>query len=98
MELVVSCAVPVNSSATSVSFDDIVSTPSLGITLEEEPEAIEVEVENFQLPLSGSRVKTQRGLKHGFGILSTPSLGITEPDSGIFQLSAAFCRGTSSHK
>jgi hypothetical protein len=32
MELVVSWAVPVNSSATSVSFDDIVSTPSLGIT------------------------------------------------------------------
>jgi hypothetical protein len=31
-------------------------------------------------------------------ILSTPSLGITEPDSGIFRLSAAFCRGTSSHK
>ena len=30
--------------------------------------------------------------------LSTPSLGITEPDSGIFRLSAAFCRGTSSHK
>ena len=29
--------------------------------------------------------------------LSTPSLGITEPDSGIFRLSAAFCRGTSSH-
>ena len=29
---------------------------------------------------------------------STPSLGITEPDSGIFRLSAAFCRGTSSHK
>ena len=24
--------------------------------------------------------------------LSTPSLGITEPDSGIFRLSAAFCR------
>ena len=30
--------------------------------------------------------------------LSTPSLGITEPDSGIFRLSAAFCRGTPSHK
>jgi hypothetical protein len=30
--------------------------------------------------------------------LSTPSLGITEPDSGIFRLSTAFCRGTSSHK
>jgi hypothetical protein len=30
--------------------------------------------------------------------LSTPSLGITEPDSGIFRLSAAFCRGSSSHK
>ena len=30
--------------------------------------------------------------------LSTPSLGITEPDSGIFRLSAAFCRGASSHK
>ena len=31
-------------------------------------------------------------------LLSTPSLGITEPDSGIFRLSAAFCRGTFSHK
>ena len=31
-------------------------------------------------------------------ILSTPSLGITEPDSGIFRLSAAFCRGALSHK
>jgi hypothetical protein len=31
-------------------------------------------------------------------VLSTPSLGITEPDSGIFRLSAAFCRGTSSHE
>jgi hypothetical protein len=31
-------------------------------------------------------------------LLSTPSLGITEPDSGIFRLSAAFCRGASSHK
>ena len=30
--------------------------------------------------------------------LSTPSLGITEPDSGIFRLSAAFCRGAPSHK
>ena len=30
--------------------------------------------------------------------LSTPSLGITEPDSGIFRLSAAFCRGSPSHK
>jgi hypothetical protein len=30
--------------------------------------------------------------------LSTPSLGITEPDSGIFRLSAAFCRGASSHR
>ena len=30
--------------------------------------------------------------------LSTPSLGITEPDSGIFRLSAAFCRGALSHK
>ena len=30
--------------------------------------------------------------------LSTPSLGITEPDSGIFRLSAAFCSGALSHK
>ena len=30
--------------------------------------------------------------------LSTPSLGITEPDSGIFRLSAASCRGAPSHK
>jgi hypothetical protein len=30
--------------------------------------------------------------------LSTPSLGITEPDSGIFRLSAAFCRGAPSHR
>jgi len=33
-----------------------------------------------------------------WGPLSTPSLGITEPDSGIFRLSAAFCRGAPSHK
>jgi hypothetical protein len=32
------------------------------------------------------------------GTLSTPSLGITEPYSGIFRLSAAFCRGTLSHR
>jgi hypothetical protein len=30
--------------------------------------------------------------------LSTPSLGITEPDSGIFRLSAAYCRGAPSHR
>jgi hypothetical protein len=33
-----------------------------------------------------------------FEKLSTPSLGITEPDSGIFRLSAAFRRGTPSHR
>jgi hypothetical protein len=31
---------------------------------------------------------------HYLTILSTPSLGITEPYSGIFRLSAAFCRGS----
>jgi hypothetical protein len=57
----------------------------------------------FQLPLSGSPLMIadvkqkllQRLLQH---LLSTPSLGITEPDSGIFRLSAAFCRGAPSHK
>ena len=52
----------------------------------------------FQLPLSGSHtfeVGYDPGLQ---ALLSTPSLGITEPDSGIFRLSAAFCRGTPSHK
>ena len=72
------------------------STPSLGITRDLDfDDLLRVEVV-FQLPLSGS-------LKHltmhgGILSLSTPSLGITEPDSGIFRLSAAFCRGTSSHK
>jgi hypothetical protein len=33
-----------------------------------------------------------------FNLLSTSSLGIAEPDSGIFRLSAAFCRGAPSHK
>ena len=55
---------------------------------------------NFQLPLSGSR---QLGIRRQMTQirttrLSTPSLGITEPDSGIFLLSAAFCRGAPSHK
>ena len=50
----------------------------------------------FQLPLSGSLESacyTTPAIN-----LSTPSLGITEPDSGIFRLSAAFCRGAPSHK
>jgi hypothetical protein len=56
---------------------------------------------HFQLPLSGSLEVSKSELirmavDHFF--LSTPSLGITEPDSGIFRLSAAFCRGTSSNK
>ena len=55
---------------------------------------------NFQLPLSGSHSARLResGRREEFDDLSTPSLGITEPDSGIFRLSAAFCRGTPSHK
>ena len=52
----------------------------------------------FQLPLSGSHYKIRRILFDDEEELSTPSLGITEPNSGIFRLSAAFCRGTSSHK
>jgi hypothetical protein len=58
-----------------------------------------VKLKSFQLPLSGSRspqkAKPERSEP---GILSTPSLGITEPYSGIFRLSAAFRRGTSSHR
>jgi hypothetical protein len=38
------------------------------------------------------------GVRRAVFRLSTPSLGITEPDSGIFRLSAAFCRGALSHK
>ena len=52
--------------------------------------------QSFQLPLSGSPASEL--LLELWSLLSTPSLGITEPDSGIFRLSAAFCRGTSSHK
>jgi hypothetical protein len=67
------------------------STPSLGIF-------------NFQLPLSGSSPSPKlstpslgiRDFSIYFRMLSTPSLGITEPDSG--RLSAAFCRGAPSHK
>ena len=56
------------------------------------------EYARFQLPLSGSQV-LELGSDLFFNLdLSTPSLGITEPDSGIFRFSAAFCRGTSSHK
>ena len=54
----------------------------------------------FQLPLSGSHHNSSdRGARERRGrSLSTPSLGITEPDSGIFRLSAASCRGAPSHK
>jgi hypothetical protein len=54
--------------------------------------------EAFQLPLSGSHFKLPANTVDAAAILSTPSLGITEPDSGIFRLSAAFCRGTPSHR
>ena len=52
----------------------------------------------FQLPLSRSLGHVPRQIDLLIFVLSTPSLGITEPDSGIFRLSAAFYRGTSSHK
>ena len=52
----------------------------------------------FQLPLSGSHSILGESANIAGMELSTPSLGITEPDSGIFRLSAAFCRGASSHK
>ena len=53
----------------------------------------------FQLPLSGSHLSSPSIFSVFLtSTLSTPSLGITEPYSGIFRLSAAFCRGTSSHK
>ena len=55
-------------------------------------------VPNFQLPLSGSQYVPILYDPARKKKLSTPSLGITEPDSGIFRLSAAFCRGTLSHK
>jgi hypothetical protein len=48
-------------------------------------------------PLSRDHEELRKLLK-GLVRLSTPSLGITEPDSGIFRLSAAFCRGISSHR
>jgi hypothetical protein len=98
MVLVVSWAVPVNSSATSVSLDDIVSTPSLGITRYEVGDAEREIIESFQLPLSGSPLYGALGPVGIALILSTPSLGITEPYFGIFRLSAAFCRGAPSHK
>jgi hypothetical protein len=78
--------------------DDRLSTPSLGITLVE-GNGFSLRIDTiFQLPLSGSHGVLQefRGRRHRE--LSTPSLGITEPDSGIFRLSAAFCRGAPSHK
>ena len=52
----------------------------------------------FQLPLSGSPVIADPARRRRRARLSTPSLGITEPDSGIFRLSAASCRGAPSHK
>ena len=58
---------------------------------------LKIEIEVFQLPLSGSLSGIALVHIALIRILSTPSFGITEPDSGIFRLSAAFCRGTSSH-
>jgi hypothetical protein len=55
-------------------------------------------VQLFQLPLSGSHSVWVEDGSVIVKFFSTPSLGITEPDSGIFQLSAAFCRGAPSHK
>jgi hypothetical protein len=48
--------------------------------------------------LSRDHVVWPGSVSHIIIDLSTPILGITEPDSGIFRLSAAFCRGTLSHK
>jgi hypothetical protein len=45
----------------------------------------------FQLPLSGSQRFNDPLTLEELTELSTPSFGITEPDSGIFRLSAAFC-------
>ena len=75
------------------------STPSLGITPYSQTALPSLaRLLHFQLPLSGKLNPIRIRSKNPCNILSTPSLGITEPDSGIFRLSAAFCRGTSSHK
>jgi hypothetical protein len=77
------------------------STPSLGIDhvrFKETKNSVTMII-GFQLPLSGSlELRPDREADRLPPPLSTPSLGITEPDSGIFRLSAAFCRGTSLHK
>ena len=74
------------------------STPSLGITTHVVQVVDVAGGPNFQLPLSGSPRNPPALSMWSMSLLSTPSLGITEPDSGIFRLSAAFCRGTPSHK
>ena len=76
------------------------STPSLGIT----SELIRMAIDRFyrEYPFN-SLSRDHATLRRKSAMLSKRlafqlSLGITEPDSGIFQLSAAFCRGTSSHR
>ena len=74
------------------------STPSLGIT------ANAIELMNHLNAVAFNSLSRdhyeapEEAVVMTTSSLSTPSLGITEPDSGIFRLSAAFCRGTSSHK
>ena len=77
------------------------STPSLGITGSQDKVLAIIEdgaTSSFQLPLSGSLSDTigTAAVDVNYS-LSTPSLGITEPYSGIFRLSAAFRRGAPSH-
>jgi hypothetical protein len=86
----------------SVRRHEIISFNSLsrdhGITLRMRRRNIRSRSRTFQLPLSGSLDPRSRLVADRAPELSTPSLGITEPDSGIFRLSAAFCRGAPSHK
>ena len=74
------------------------STPSLGITECPVCKIDVVAVNDTFNSLSRDHANPSEGKGRDAANLSTPSLGITEPDSGIFRLSAAFCRGTSSHK
>ena len=77
----------------------ILSTPSLGITSADSyADMAAVDGNQLSTPSLGITgiKRVQERLLLGL-FLSTPSLGITKP-SGIFRLSAAFCRGTPSHK
>jgi len=53
------------------------STPSLGITRDAHADPAPLPVAHFQLPLSGSHVKSKRVRLRNWQGLSTPSLGIT---------------------